>query len=91
MATAANGLTGHDIRGGIEDADGIMHEVQGDIKNLAKEVRWEGFTGSDRKEFFKGMTQEEWDTLRSVGVALGPKGANKLEMLLREMTADDGA
>lgn len=80
------GLTGHDIRGGIEDADDVMHDVQGDLRGMAREIRWEGLTGDDRKEFFNGMSQEEWDTLYQIGTALGPKGENKLEMLLKEMT-----
>lgn len=85
MPTGANNLTGHDIRGGIEDANDIMKGVQGDIRTLAKETRWLGLTGSDREDFFKGMTQDEYDTLHAVATALGPKGENKLEMILREV------
>ena len=79
------GLTGRDIREGIEQADDVMHDVQKDIRTLAKDVRWQGLTGADRDEFFNGMTQEEWDTMHTVGTALGAKGENKLESLLREM------
>lgn len=82
-----SGLSGHDIRGGIEQADDVMHNVQGDMHTLAKETRWEGITGKDRQEFFRGLTQEEWDTMKSIGTALGPKGENKLEMLLKEIIA----
>ena len=81
------GLTGEDIRGGVEDADDVMHDVQKDIRQLAKETRWEGLTGGDREEFFRGMSQEEWDTMHTIGTAMGVKGENKLESLLREMVA----
>lgn len=85
------GLTGEDIRTGIEDADDVMHEVQRDIRGLAKETRWQGLTGKDREEFFNGMTQEEWDTMHMIGTAMGVKGENKLESLLREMVAMRGS
>ena len=81
------GLTGEDIRGGVEDADDVMHDVQKDIRQLAKETRWEGLTGKDREEFFSVMSQEEWDTMHTIGTAMGVKGENKLESLLREMVA----
>lgn len=84
MATERNGLTGHDIRAGVDLANDVMTGVQTDIRNLAREARPQSLVGSDREEFLRGMTQEEWDTLHAVGTAMGPKGENKLEQILRE-------
>lgn len=85
-----NTLTGADIRGGITEADDIMHGVQNDLKSLARETRWEGLVGKDREEFFQGMTQDEYDTLKDIAFAMGPKGTAKLESLLGEVVSVRG-
>lgn len=90
MATERNGLTGEDIRTGIDLAHDVIKGVQGDIRSLAREARPQHLTGADREEFLRGMTQEEWDTLHAIGTAMGVKGENKLEQLLREAIALGG-
>lgn len=81
----ATGLRGEDIRGGIQDADNVVKDVQGDIRSLARETRWEGLVGKDRDQFLNGMTQDEFDTLKEIATAMGPKGLSKLEGVLYEM------
>jgi hypothetical protein len=84
-------LTGADIRGGVTMADDVMHGVQNDLRALAKETRWEGIRGKDREEFFRGMSQDEYDTLKEVAFAMGPKGTAKLESVLQEMVNMKGS
>lgn len=84
---AGTGITGEDIRGGITMADDVMHQVQNDMRQLAKETRWEGIHGKDRDEFFDGMTQDEYETLKEIAFGMGPKGTAKLESILGEMVS----
>lgn len=85
MDNTSQGLSGSDIRGGILQADDVVKGVQGDIRSLARDTRWQGLSGADRDEFFKGMTQDEWDMLQNIGYQMGPKGVNKLQSVLQEM------
>lgn len=79
------GLRGEDIRAGILQADDIIHAVQGDIRQLARETKPQGLLGADREEFFRGMTQPEYDTLQEIAFSMGPKGTTKLQSILQEM------
>lgn len=84
------GVTGEDIRGGINDANDVVTSVQKDIRSLARDTRWEGLVGKDREEFFNGMTQKEYDLLSQIGFGMGPKGVNKLQSILQEMVSMKG-
>lgn len=77
-------MTGGDIRESMKMASGAMAEVQDEVKRLAAESRPQVLTGDERKQFFSGMTQHEFDAMHSMAVAMGPKGVNALERLMRE-------
>lgn len=83
--TTGQGLSGEDIRSGILQADGVVKDVQGDIRSLARETRWQGLVGADRDEFYKNMSQDEYDFLADVANKMGPKGVNKLQSIIQEM------
>lgn len=87
---AINAMDGSDIRSGITQADDVMHGVRQDLKSLAGDTKWQGLTGKDRLEFFRGMTKDEYDTMKDIAFAMGPKGTAKLESLLHEMVAVKG-
>lgn len=84
-SATSQGLSGEDIRSGILQADGVVKNVQGDIRSLARETRWQGLVGADRDEFFKNMTQDEWNMMSDVAQSMGPKGMNKLQSVLQEL------
>jgi hypothetical protein len=82
-----DGIKGEDVRAGILLADDVMHNVQNDLKSLAGEVRYQGLEGKDREEFWGGATKDEYETLKEIAFAMGPKGVNKLESMLKEAMA----
>lgn len=84
-------VDGSDIKNGIAQADDDIHAVRADLKGLAQDTRLKMLEGDDRKEFLSGMTQDEYDTLKDLAFAMGPKGTNKLEAILQEMVALKGA
>ena len=77
-------MTGNDIRESMRMAGDSMAGVQSEIRSLAKEGQMQYLTGDERKQFFRGMTQPEFDTLHSLATAMGDKGRNALERLLKE-------
>lgn len=81
-------LSGGEIKGGIRDANEDIASVRQDLLGLAKENRALGLKGDDRKEFLTGMTQNEFDTLHDIATALGERGTNALERILKEGFAE---
>ena len=77
-------LHGDEVTGGLRDAQEVMSGVQTDLKRIAQEGRPKILTGDSRREFFDGMSQEEFDDLNAIAFGLGPKGLNALERLIIE-------
>ncbi len=91
----AGELTADDIRQGIGLAKEDIDSVSEEIRSIARDNRIEVLKDDERKEFFDGMTQREFDFLHKIAVQMGPKGLNKLEQLMGEAVegfavADDG-
>jgi hypothetical protein len=84
MAGNLPGLTGDDIRGGMRMAAEDMSGVKDEMARLGRESRLKVLDGEQRKDFFRGMNQDEFDVLHNVAMALGPNGFNALERLMRE-------
>lgn len=80
----AKELTGSEIREGIQLAKTDIDAVDEEIRAIARQNRVEVLKGPDRQEFFRGMKQEEFDTLHDMARALGPNGVKKLEQLMGE-------
>ena len=77
-------LTADDIRQGIGLAKEDIDAVSDQIKKIARDNRIEVLKDDERKEFFEGMTQKEFDVLHKVAMQMGPKGLNRLEQLMGE-------
>ena len=84
MAGSRPQMTGEEIRGGFRMAADEMGAVQGDIKRLAREARIQVLQEDDRKEFFRGMNQDEFDLMHSLAMSMGDNGRNALERLMQE-------
>lgn len=79
-------MTGQDMRDAIGMADDDMLAVQGDLKRLARESRLQVLKGDERKQFFEGLDQDEFDILHSLAMSMGPRGLTALERLMQEAT-----
>ena len=77
-------MKAEDIKTGMEMAADDHHSVMEELKGIAQGTRLRVLNGDDRQEFFKGMTQPEFDFLHKVAMSLGPKGLNALEKLMTE-------
>ena len=80
----AGELSADDIRQGIGLAKEDIDSVSEEIRKIARDNRIEVLKDDERKEFFEGMTQREFDFLHKIAVKMGPKGVNKLEQLMGE-------
>lgn len=78
------GYTGEDIHAALGMARDDVSAVEHDLTALGKETGHRGLQGKDREEFFKGMTQEEFDLLHKMAMHLGDPGMNKLEKMMAE-------
>lgn len=81
---ADSGLHGMEVTDALREASGVIGDVREDFKRIADEGRPRVLQGDARKEFFKGMTADEFETLHAAAFELGPKGLNALERLLVE-------
>jgi len=75
---------GKDILEGLRQSAGVSGDVQGDLKQIAEDGRIKFLEGDDRREFFSGMTQPEFDMLHDIAMSLGDQGLNALERMMRE-------
>lgn len=77
-------MTGDDLREAIRLAAGDMGGVGDDIRKLAREARIQIVSGDERKNFFRHMSQDEFDILHDVAMSLGTNGLVALERLMNE-------
>ena len=77
-------MKAEDIKAGMDMATDDHRAVMEELKGIAKETRLKVLNGDDRQEFFKGMTQPEFDFLHKVAMSMGPKGLNAMEKLITE-------
>lgn len=80
----ASGLQAEDIRRGIALAKEDIDSVSDEIRSIARDNRIQVLKDDERKEFFEGMSQKEFDFLHKLAMQMGPKGLNKLEQLMGE-------
>ena len=77
-------LTGGDLREAMRMAAADMGEVQTDMRRLAKESQFNALEGDERKDFFRNLTQDEFNLLHDLAVSMGPSGLNATERLTME-------
>lgn len=58
--------------------------ISDEIRQMARDSRLTVLKDAERREFFEGMTRDEFNTLREIAGAMGPKGHAKLESLIQE-------
>lgn len=84
MAQSRPEMTGEDLRESMRMAAGDMKFVQDDMKRIAKESRVQVLQGDERKEFFRSMTQDEFELLHQLAFSMGPNGRTAMERLMNE-------
>ena len=78
------GPFGADILEGLRMAGDVNGDVQSDLRTIADDGRIKVLQGDERKQFFSGMTQGEFNMLHDIAMSMGPRGLNALERMMRE-------